>query len=48
MRLPEFKRAFGDSFVRGLQTGGEFEHPIGVHRDDVPEGGRGYAELAHG
>lgn len=23
-RLDEFKRAFGDSFVRGLQTGGEF------------------------
>jgi hypothetical protein len=23
-RFPEFKKAFGDSFVRGLQTGGEF------------------------
>jgi len=24
MRFEEFTKAFGDSFVRGLQTGGEF------------------------
>jgi hypothetical protein len=30
MRLPEFKRAFGDSFVRGLQTGGEFYSVIRI------------------
>jgi hypothetical protein len=29
-RFPEFKTAFGDSFVRGLQTGGEFYSVIRI------------------